>query len=164
MPLDTAQDSLHGASAYTARRARVVTRRILHRMYHQCGNTDTYFSSLSLSLRPPSIGRPSLHPTLRVSVYRHGAIHPPVRDLTAAQSFFASSSSTTSSSISSSSTISQPPPATRIPFLSLFRRPPVRSNSRRPLPPRADLASSNSLDLILQNSLFNLHCRRILVA
>jgi len=47
VPLDTVRDSLHGASAYTARRARVVTRRILHRMYHQCGNTDTYFSSLS---------------------------------------------------------------------------------------------------------------------
>lgn len=45
MPLDTVRDSLHGASAYTAR---VVTHRILHRMYHQCGNTDTYFSSLSL--------------------------------------------------------------------------------------------------------------------
>lgn len=27
-----------------ARRAQVVTRRILHRMYHQCGNTDTYLS------------------------------------------------------------------------------------------------------------------------
>lgn len=29
---------------YMARRAQVVTRRILHRMYHQCGNTDTYLS------------------------------------------------------------------------------------------------------------------------
>ena len=62
---DTVRDSLHGASAYTARRARVVTRRILHRMYHQCGNTDTYFFSLSFSLPPPSISCLPLHPTSR---------------------------------------------------------------------------------------------------
>lgn len=41
-----------------ARRAQVVTRRILHRMYHQCGNTDTYLS-------PPPSSPPSSAPNPR---------------------------------------------------------------------------------------------------
>ena len=60
-----------------ARRAQVVTRRILHRMYHQCGNTDTYLSRLclsspfaSLALLTPRESRPR-RPT-----------HPSVHDLT----------------------------------------------------------------------------------
>lgn len=50
-----------------------MTRRILHRMYHQCGNTDTY---LLLAL-PPSISPLFTSPSFVFSlVYRHGATHP----------------------------------------------------------------------------------------
>lgn len=79
VPLGTVQDSLHGASGIW-RGERVVTRPILHQMYHQCGNTDTYLSSCL----PPLLLW--LSPLSGVSIYRHGVIHPPVRDLTGAQS------------------------------------------------------------------------------
>ena len=117
MLFDTVRDSLHGASAYTARRAQVVTRRILHRMYHQCGNTDTYFFSLSFSLPPPSISCLSLHPTSRC-IGTEQSTHP----------------SATLPMLNPPSPLSppphrrlrsQPPPAARIPFLFFFRRSPV---------------------------------------
>lgn len=88
-----------------ARRAQVVTRRILHRMYHQCGNTDTYLSPnppridqptrprrprpypLSLSL-PSSASIPPSRQILRVCPIQISSDTHPLYDLRASASFF----------------------------------------------------------------------------
>ena len=49
--LDTFKHTLHGVSVI-AHWAQVVTRRILHRMYLQCGNTDTYLHPWTLFSHP----------------------------------------------------------------------------------------------------------------
>lgn len=76
-----------------ARRAQVVTRRILHRMYHQCGNTDTYLSSPLPS--PPNPRRIASEPT--------NPLVPAVHDLTLAASSFLPSLSSLDSTFSPNS-------------------------------------------------------------
>lgn len=70
-----------------------MTRRILHRMYHQCGNTDTYLSSPLPS--PPNPRRIASEPT--------NPLVPAVHDLTLAASSFLPSLSSLDSTFSPNS-------------------------------------------------------------